>query len=802
MIQPLREDVSEEWKKRVELEYHRLRREKKAKRRQDIRLCWVNETKYIRRIKNNITKQEDEVNDVHPKPVWKCSDDPPQHSLYIRRAECKDANNQFQTIPVKVISAVNPIPNMFTWAPLEQNYMVEDETVLNNIPYMGDEALDADEGKFIEELIKNYDGKVHDGHGDMDNRIIDNDIFVSLGKALKQYDAEAPKDSTNDLEKTEQNETNSKKRPDDSTLPSEMVFQAIAANFPLLGNANNLYDKFIELTNPAKNPTEEESTPNIDGPDARSQTHAKTMHSYNTLFCRRCFKYDCFLHKQQSSNLRPSGRRRGPAFKLNTEPCSNECYLLLDEVMEKKAVAADLKDDGSDRPDKIKKNISVDSGNEASSEESNDEDDITQSSIQDNSNSNMPENGNSKKTSGRQSGNSSNSDSRRNSFSNSCNTDVFKSLLSVNSSNCSSRRGGKIVGSDQDRNGKNDLRGLGPCAVVNSDLTKEIREPLFIKGYMSKDEWSGGEETLLRDHHSVFPRNYCAIAQLILTKNCDAVYRKAQEMAEELAETNTKEFTPPKKTKKKQHRLWSMHCKKIQLKKDNGVNPINNYHPCHHPGQACDPSCGCVQSGNFCEKFCLCPTDCQNRFPGCRCKAQCTTKQCPCFLAVRECDPDLCTTCGADQDDCSKVSCKNVMVQRAMGKKLFMAPSDVAGWGIFIKEFTAKNEFISEYCGEIISQEEADRRGKVYDKYMCSFLFNLNNEFVVDATRKGNKIRFANHSINPNCCAKVLSVNGDHRIGIFAKRNIQPGDELYFDYRYGPTEQLRFVGIEREMEFL
>ncbi|XP_024894756.1 histone-lysine N-methyltransferase EZH2 isoform X3 [Pteropus alecto] len=636
----------------------------------------------------------------------------PHSRLLYQLVDCSvtsDLDFPTQVIPLKTLNAVASVPIMYSWSPLQQNFMVEDETVLHNIPYMGDEVLDQD-GTFIEELIKNYDGKVH---GDRECGFINDEIFVELVNALGQYNDDDDDDDGDDPDEREEKQKGLEENREDKEsrpprkFPSDKIFEAISSMFPDKGTAEELKEKYKELTEqqlPGALPPE--CTPNIDGPNAKSVQREQSLHSFHTLFCRRCFKYDCFLHRKcnYSFHATPNTyKRKNTETALDNKPCGPQCYQHLEGAKE---FAAALTAERIKTPPK--------------------------------------------RPGGRRRGRLPNNSSRP--------STPTINVLEAKDTDSDREAGTETGGENNDKEEEEKKDETSSSSEANS----RCQTPIKMKPNSEPPEnveWSGAEASMFRVLIGTYYDNFCAIARLIGTKTCRQVYEFRVKESSIIAPAPAEDVDTPPRKKKRKHRLWAAHCRKIQLKKG------------------------------------------QNRFPGCRCKAQCNTKQCPCYLAVRECDPDLCLTCGAaDHWDSKNVSCKNCSIQRGSKKHLLLAPSDVAGWGIFIKDPVQKNEFISEYCGEIISQDEADRRGKVYDKYMCSFLFNLNNDFVVDATRKGNKIRFANHSVNPNCYAKVMMVNGDHRIGIFAKRAIQTGEELFFDYRYSQADALKYVGIEREME--
>ncbi len=107
--------------------------------------------------------------------------------------------------------------------------------------------------------------------------------------------------------------------------------------------------------------------------------------------------------------------------------------------------------------------------------------------------------------------------------------------------------------------------------------------------------------------------------------------------------------------------------------------------------------------------------------------------------------------------------------------------SGIQGLGTFAVRPIPKGTRIVEYTGERITHEEADAR---YDDAAAerhhTFLFSVDEQTVVDASRDGNDARYINHSCDPNC----ESVIEGGRVFIDAICDIPAGVELFFDYAY------------------
>ncbi len=125
-----------------------------------------------------------------------------------------------------------------------------------------------------------------------------------------------------------------------------------------------------------------------------------------------------------------------------------------------------------------------------------------------------------------------------------------------------------------------------------------------------------------------------------------------------------------------------------------------------------------------------------------------------------------------------------------------LRPSPIAGTGVFATRCISKGARVVEYTGERISHAQANAR---YDEEAMpnphTVLFTVDRKTVIDAGVGGNDARFINHSCEPNCEA----VKHRGRIYIEALRDIQPDEELTYDYhleysgRYQPEWRERYA---------
>ncbi|KAM0564625.1 hypothetical protein ACHAPJ_000840 [Fusarium lateritium] len=330
--------------------------------------------------------------------------------------------------------------------------------------------------------------------------------------------------------------------------------------------------------------------------------------------------------------------------------------------------------------------------------------------------------------------------------------------------------------------------------------------------------WNEEDRTVLRcimataDHSHVKRDPICMVAHL-LDRDCSDVFNVYDRMnislprAEPANKMQIRTVTWYDRFKKALIGDWETHTNTHEHQRRELSEP------CSHEGPCTLESCICVQHGVLCEKHCGCTVEtCAYKFTGCACHSQgktCLQKQrdrpCICVQLNRECDPDVCGSCGvleradpenAEDDLLHATGCQNCSLQRNQPKGLALGQSQLegVGYGLFTAEPIAQDDFIIEYVGELITHDEGvrreARRGDVFDEESnISYVFTLlDYEGIwVDAATYGNLSRYINHASESdkrgcNITPRILYVNGEYRIKFTAMRDIEAGEELFFNY--------------------
>ncbi|KAM3910275.1 histone-lysine N-methyltransferase ASH1L isoform 2-T4 [Leptodactylus fuscus] len=188
--------------------------------------------------------------------------------------------------------------------------------------------------------------------------------------------------------------------------------------------------------------------------------------------------------------------------------------------------------------------------------------------------------------------------------------------------------------------------------------------------------------------------------------------------------------------------------KKIRSNVYVDVKPLSGYEA---------TTCNCKMPEHMEEKACA--EDCLNR------------------MIFAECSPNTCP-CGE--------LCSNQRIQRHEWVQcLERFRAEGKGWGIRTKEPLKASQFIIEYLGEVVSEQEfRNRMIEQYHNHSDHYCLSLDSSMVIDSYRMGNEARFINHSCDPNCEMQKWSVNGVYRIGLYALKDMPAGTELTYDYNF------------------
>ncbi|XP_063229092.1 histone-lysine N-methyltransferase SETMAR [Bacillus rossius redtenbacheri] len=189
---------------------------------------------------------------------------------------------------------------------------------------------------------------------------------------------------------------------------------------------------------------------------------------------------------------------------------------------------------------------------------------------------------------------------------------------------------------------------------------------------------------------------------------------------------------------------------------------------------------------------------------GCNClDGNCASEEsCPCVSRYGQNYVDFCllpgkfggpvVECNSECSCAFEGKCANSLVQRGPRKFLeIFSTSNGKGLGLQTNSKIPIGGFICEYAGEVIGEEEARRRAQRTTSRQMNYIFVLKEHLsggtviktCVDPTMIGNIGRYINHSCRPN--AAVVPVRVDcpvPRLGIFAVRDIEAGEEITFDY--------------------